>query len=153
MPIVSAAMARKKAKKNGGLEAPTSSCILLCDEVIVTHAQDKHVLQGIIGVIGVPSLPAVLGGYVAYIRLSNVYGSQKVTVQFEDAESGATLFAFDAEFPAQSDPLGVYTLIVRIRPFAVEKAGRYLFSVIYGGLPIASTPVMILQPPNQEKPQ
>lgn len=146
-------MPRRKSKKNGGVEAPTSSCILLCDDVIVTHAQDKHVLQGIIGVIGVRSLPAVLGGYVAYIRLSNVYSSQKVTVQFEEADTGTALFAFEAGFPAQSDPLGVYTLIVRIRPFAVEKVGRYLFSVIYGGVAIASTPVMIVLPPTEEKPQ
>jgi hypothetical protein len=144
-------MARKKVKKNGGVEAPTSSCILLCDDVLISQGRNKHVLQGIIGVIGVATLPAVLGGYVAYIRLSNVYGSQQVTVQLEDAETSGVLFAFDAAFPAQSDPLGVYTLVVPIRPFAVEKVGRYLFSVIYGGVPIASTPVLIIQPSAEEQ--
>ncbi len=93
------------------MEAPTSSCLLLCDDVLVSQGRQKHFLQGIIGVVGVTQLPAVIGGYVAYVRLSNVYASQKVTINFEEADTQEVLFEFEVGFPEKGDPLGVYTLV------------------------------------------
>src|SRR5438552_10287125 len=79
------AMAKRKKKSAAKLatEPPTCNCLLLCDDVLVSRRKNKHTLQGVIGAIGVRQFPAVLGVYVAYLRVSNVYGSQKITVRFE----------------------------------------------------------------------
>ena len=35
---------------------------------------------------------------------------------------------FETDMPDDSDPLGVYTLVVPIRPFQIMEPGRYIFS-------------------------
>src|SRR5256885_1084597 len=83
-----------------------------------TKGKAKHFLQGIIGAIGVLRLPAMIGGYVAYVRFSNVHGDQKVKLAFEHAGAeNDPLFEIEANFPSQSDPLGVYTLVIPVPPF------------------------------------
>ncbi len=127
-------------------EAPTCNCILLCDDVLVSQAKGKHMLNGIIGVILVGGVPAILGGYVAYIRLSNVYGPQLVTVNLKLARTDDTIFEFDVKLPKEADPLGVYTLVVPIPLFQVAELGRYTFTAWSNQLPLAQTPIMIQGP-------
>jgi hypothetical protein len=106
----------------------------------------------VIGQIGVLELPTVLGGYVAYVRFSNVHGDQKVKLTFESAAGGDPLFELEANFPSQSDPLGVYTLVIQVPPFAVQEEGRFMFLASHGGVPLAQSPVEIrlVRPPPQE---
>ncbi|HVS73159.1 MAG TPA: hypothetical protein VHQ47_18030 [Phycisphaerae bacterium] len=126
-------------------EAPTCSCLLLCDDVVISTAQDKHVLQGVIGSFGLPAVPAVAGNFVAYLRVSNVYPSQKLSVRFENASSGEVLFEFEAQFVSQKDPLEVHTLVSRIYPFEVKEFGRHILSAVYNGMPVAQTPVYVVE--------
>jgi hypothetical protein len=137
-----AAMAKRR-RARARLEAPTCNCLLLCDDVLISQGKNKHNLVGIIGGIAVRELPATLGGYVAYVRLSNVYGSQTVTISIEAADDGEAVLQFEAEFPAQADPLGVYTLVVHIPAFRIERAGRYLFNAMYNDVPFAQSPLEI----------
>ena len=126
--------------------------MLLCDDVLVSRRKNKHTLQGVIGAIGVRQFPAVLGVYVAYLRVSNVYGSQKITVRFEKTRTDQTVFEFEAQLPDQQDPLGVYTLAVDVPPFAVDEAGRYMLSALSDNLPLAQSPIIIQGPAGSEDP-
>jgi len=147
-------MAKARKKKRSEAESPTSDCLLICDDVLVSHGKDKHFLQGIIGTIIVRSLPATIGGYVAYVRLTNVYPSQSISLTFEDADSNEELFRFNANLPQKSDPLGVYTLVLKIPPFGVTHPGRYIFCARHGGVPFAQSPIRIvlLEEISDEKP-
>lgn len=136
-------MAKRKPKKKATGEPPTCNCLLLCDDVLVSQGKGKHFLQGIIGAIGVPGLPVMLGGYVAYVRLSNVYGSQEVTLQLEEAATEEVLFGMNVKLGAQTDPLGVYNLMIPVPPFVVHRAGTYLFTAVHQGMPITYTPIVI----------
>lgn len=145
-------MAKKKKRGGAGgepegqvTEAPTCSCLLLCDDVVISTAQDKHVLQGVIGSFGLPAVPAVAGNFVAYLRVSNVYPSQRLSVRFENAASGEILFEFEASFVSQKDPLEVHTLVSRILPFEVKEFGRHILSAVYNGMPVAQTPVYVVE--------
>jgi hypothetical protein len=144
-------MAKRRKKTGGGregdalTEAPTCSCLLLCDDVLIYTAQDKHVLQGVIGSFGLPAVPAMAGNFVAYLRVSNVYPSQRLSVRFENAASGEILFEFEAQFVAEKDPLEVHTLVSRIYPFEVKEFGRHILSAVYNGMPVAQTPVYVVE--------
>jgi hypothetical protein len=117
--------------------------------VLISQGKAKHFLQGIIGTIVVPALPAVIGGFVAYVRLCNVYDGQSISLTFENAGSAEILFRFDAELPARSDPLGVYTMILPIPAFEVHERGRYIFSAMHRGIPFAQSPILIVAPPEE----
>ncbi|MFI5380096.1 MAG: DUF6941 family protein [Tepidisphaerales bacterium] len=133
----------KRRKKAIGQVPPMCNCLLLCDDVLISQGKGKHFLQGVIGIVGVSSLPAMIGGYVAYIRLSDVHGSQNVTISFVNARTGEPVIETKADFPSHADPLGVYTLVIPVPAFAVNEEGRYLFMVTHDGVPIAQTPVII----------
>lgn len=143
-------MAKRRKKTRSSAEAPTCNCLLLCDDVLISQGKNKHSLMGIIGCIGARELPATLGGYVAYVRLSNLYGSQKVVLKFEHAETEEVVFQINAEFPPKSDPLGVYTLVLPIPLFVVRHPGRYLFTAVHDGVPFAFSPIEIKVPGHQE---
>src|SRR5262245_21010934 len=126
-------MGKRSTKRRPPPESPTCSCLVLCDDVVVSHGQDKHHLYGIIGALGVPSLPHIIGGFVAYARLSNVYEEQKVTVAFSHAEDDQLLWEFAAQLVNRDTPLAVHTLITRIPRFQIERAGRYVLAARHGG--------------------
>ena len=138
-------MAKKKRKQIpqiGVSVPPTCSCLLLCDDVIISHAHNKHVLQGVIGVLTVQKLPWVVGGFVVYMRLSNVHAKQTVKVKFSHGDSNDVLWELVAEV-IQQDPLQVNTLITRVPPFPLTKDGRYIVSAEHDGIPLASIPVIV----------
>lgn len=133
-------------------EPPTCNCVLLCDDVLVSHAKGKHYLQGIIGVIVVPQLPATIGGYMAYVRVSNVYGTQKLRVSLDHGGSGEHLFAMEVQLPDKQDPLGLFTVVAKLPPFEVTEEGRYMFSAWSDGVQLAQSPIKIqtFKPPKME---
>ncbi len=126
-------------------EAPTCSCALLCDDVLESK-RGKHILQGIIGAILVPQFPAPVGGYVAYIRLSNVYGSQKVMIALEDDGGTKIFFQGEVTITGSANPLDVYNVVETVPVVTIDRPGRYLFSVKYDGVSLASTPIVIQGP-------
>ncbi len=140
-------MAKKRPKKTPApQESPTCNCIMLCDDVLVSTGKHKHTLAGVIGWIAVQEFPATIGGYVAYIRISNVYGTQSVTVSLEDPND-STLLEFRADLVGDRGPLDVHTLVVPIPPFAVKKPGRYVFlAKDRDGLLLAMVPIQIQSP-------
>lgn len=137
-------MAKRTRKTK--LEAPQCNCIMLCDDVLMSAGRGKHNLMGVIGVVVIGQLPGILGGYVAYIRLSHVYGTQDIEVSFGKVD-GAPLFAFRARVGNAEGPLGVHTIVVPIPPFRVEESGRYsLAAKAPDGKLIAASPVEIVCP-------
>jgi len=137
-------MAKRRKSKSAGLESPTSDCVLLCDDVLISQGKQKHNLIGIIGTIGVMGFPAAIGGYVAYARFRNVYKGKKVSLKFTSASNDESLFELEIPFPEQSNPLGVYTIVVPIAPFVVKEAGNYLFGAYDNGIPIAVSPINVV---------
>lgn len=147
-------MAKKsKRKKAATAGTPTCNCLVLCDDVVVSHGRDKHNLMGIIGTLAFPALPAITGGFVAYVRLSNVHTQQRVTVGLEEAESEAPLWEFAAELVNRNDPLAVHTLVTKVPPFRIERPGRYLLKAKHNGVPLAQTPIIVVsaQPAGEER--
>lgn len=122
-----------------------SDCLLLCDDVIESHRTGKQSLHGIIGGITVPELPAVIGGFVAYIRFRNVYPSQEIRFVFRRASDDQEVVSFDMQSPDQSDPLNQHTLIIRIPRFTVDDTGGYIFSAEHNGTPIVATRIVVHQ--------
>jgi hypothetical protein len=128
------------------LETPFCNCLLLCDEVLQSVAAHKHILHGIIGVIRVPTVPVTVGPVVAYLRLSNLYGAQEITVRLFHPDDDEPVMEFRVQSPAQPDPLGVYTLVVPIPAFGIEKPGRYIFEASAAGHEMASSPILVVGP-------
>jgi hypothetical protein len=52
----------------------------------------------------------------------------------------------EAIFPTDTDPLGVYTLVVPVPVFKVSVGGRYIFGAYHHNIPIASSPINIIGP-------
>ncbi|GEM_PF-6577295 len=125
--------------------APTCSCLLLCDDVVVTHAHDKHNLMGIVGSIFVRELPGHVGGFVAYARTSDLHGTEEVELVIRRPSDNEPVMKIRATF--QSDtPLNVQTLVARVPPLLVEEAGRYMFSAESNGSILAQTPINVIVP-------
>jgi hypothetical protein len=133
-------MAKRRRKR---IESPTSDCLLLCDDVLNSHRTQKHNLIGVIGGISVAEFPALIGGYVAYVRLTNVYGHQSVDLMFRAADDGEPLFTATVETPEKANPLDILTLVIRTPMFTVAKSGRYIFSAEYNGVEFVSTAITI----------
>jgi hypothetical protein len=109
-------------------------------------ARGKHFLNGVISKVQVQEVPAFIGPYVAYVRLSNVYSAQRIVLSFCNAATDEELFGFEAQSPDKADPLETHTLILRIPQFAVQEIGRYIFSASHHGVPFAQCPIEIVQP-------
>lgn len=120
------------------------SCLVLCDDVVVSHGRDKHRLDGIIGAMTVPFVPHFAQGGVVYVRVSNVHQNQRLTVRLVSADDDhESLWEIEAEIVNRNEPLDVHTLVAKVPPFEVVKAGRYLLEAVFKGVPIATVPIMI----------
>lgn len=144
-------MAKKRPKATKGTaEAPTSSCLLLCDDVLMSVGKSKSILQGVVDYIAVPSVPAVVGPYVAYVRLSNVYAHAEIVLRFCHVDSDDEVFSLNARAPEGSNPLGTHTLILRLPPFPVSEVGKHTLQALHGGIAFAESPIMIVIPTAEE---
>ena len=134
-------------------EPPTSSCLLLCEDILLSPSRDKHYLHGVIGKITAPKLPATIGPFSAYVRLSNVYANQQIRIEFSHSSSNDPIFSLQALSPQVSDPLAVHTMILAIPPMKLKKPGRYIFSASHAGVPFATTAIEVLvaQGPNKRR--
>lgn len=143
-------MAKRKRHVKG--VPPTCNCIMLCDDVVVSAASNKHNLVGLINGIAVRELPAVLGGYMAYVRGTNVHGEQVIRLVLESADDEEEILAIEGKFTKETHPLSVYTVMLKLPAFKVERAGRYLFSAKHNGVPIAqmSLDIRLLRPQGDE---
>lgn len=137
------AKSRSKKKQPGIPETPTCNCILLCDDVVISQGRGKHTLQGVIGTIVVDELPKRLGGYVAYIRVQNVYDNKMLVVSLDEAATSEPVFAFQAQLPDKKAPLDLYTICVPVRPFDVRQSGLYWFMVRCDNEILAQSPITI----------
>ena len=144
-------MAKRKRVPKKQAEGPTSSCLVICDDVLLSYGKQKHFLQGVIGGILVPSLPAVIGPYVAYIRMSNVYGGQEIELDITRAGDSAEVFQIKATSPPGSDPLQTHTMILQIPPFQIMEVGRYIFSGTHGGVAFAQSVINIQAVAKEQK--
>jgi hypothetical protein len=134
----------RASSRRGPSVSPTCSCLVLCDDVIISHGRDKHQLNGIIGAMAVPFVPSVATAGVVYVRVSNVHQHQKITVRLVRADDDhEPLWAIEAEIINQNKPLDVHTLVAKVPPFLVKQAGRHVLEAMYDGVQIASVPIMI----------
>lgn len=146
-------MAKKRTRRTRKeVEPPTSSCLLICDDVLISAGRDKHTLHGVIGTIVVLECPARVGPYVAYVRLSNVYSKQEIELIFRKADDDEMVFSFKAKSPASSNPLHTHTLIVKIPQFEIPSAGRYIFTAEHGGVEFAQSRFEVKSIDQQEAP-
>jgi hypothetical protein len=144
-------MAKKKKKATRqSAEAPTSSCLLICEDVFVGAGSAKHILHGIISEIFVPALPVTIVQAVAYVRLTNVYAEQNIALSFANVGTGVELFRFNSQSPKDSNPLGTHTLILKIPPFEITETGRYIFSALHNDIAFAECPVTVKVPEQTE---
>jgi hypothetical protein len=133
----------RKPRKKDPIDVATCHCLLLCQDFIEWKATGRHELHNVVGTLRAVELPAVFGPFVAYMRLSNVYGAQTVNVSFQNADTEDVLFEFAARTHPQADPLGVVTSVVPIPPFEIPAAGRYIFQASHAGNPIAMSPITV----------
>jgi hypothetical protein len=131
----------KKRKKSDTPEVATCHCLLLCQDFVEWKATGRHELHNVVGTLLAREFPAVFGPFVAYIRLSNVYGRQTVNFSFQNADTEERLIEFDAQTHPQANPLGVVTTVVPISPFEIRTPGRYIFVASHAGTPIALSPI------------
>lgn len=138
-------MAKRHRKiKRENAESPSSACLVICDDVLVSQGKNKHILQGVIGTIVVRGVPALIGGYVAYIQLTNVYPNQEIKLCLRDEDENA-IFESEAKSPPRNvDPLAVETLILPIPFFPITSAGRYTFRAEHDGVPFAVCPITVV---------
>jgi hypothetical protein len=133
---------RKNAKKKTG-EAPTFSCILLCEDVTVSYGSDKHNLYGIVSEMFSPFLPFQTGRAVAYVRLSNFYANQRILIRFAHVETGDVIFEIPAIASKDSNPLTNHIIIAPVFPFVISRSGRYIFSALHDDIAIAECVITV----------
>jgi hypothetical protein len=143
-------MAKKKVQPSEA-EPPTSSCLLICEDILVSPSRDKHYLQGVISKIVVPKLPVTIGPLAAYVRLSNVYGSQQIEIAFSGGGEDKPIFSFVATSPPSSNPLETQTIMLGLPVIKLKKPGRHVFSASHGGVPFATTNVEVILPEKKKK--
>lgn len=136
---------KKKATKNTS-EAPTSSCLLLCEDVTVSLRNNLHTLHGVVSEMFVPRVPTMSGVGVAYIRFSNVYANQQIVLTIEHAETQKRVYIFPTQAPPDSDPLGNIVIILRIPPFEISHSGRYIFSANHNDISFAECVITVRAP-------
>lgn len=132
----------KRRKSKQVPETPTCNCLLLCEDVLESKAGRKHFLHGIVGEITVQRLPAVIGPFVAYVRVSNIYGTQDVRFELLTHE-GDPVFALTIQSPPDSHPLGHHTLVMPLERFEVRSPGRYIFQASSKGEILAQSPIVV----------
>ena len=117
-------------------EAVTCSCLLLCEEVLVSSARPRHFVQGVISGISAAGPLAPAGPLAIYARVSNVYPGARLQIRFAHGdERSDPLFRFNVAFPdagGDTDPLMMRTFILRVPPFALPAGGRYILSAWSG---------------------
>ena len=131
----------KRRNKQAVIETATCHCLLLCQDFVEWKATGKHELHNVVGTLLAREFPAVFGPFVAYVRLSNVYGEQTVNFSFQNADTEEALIEFNARTHPQANPLGVVTSVVPIPPFEIAAPGRYILVASHSGMPIAVAPV------------
>ena len=145
-------MAKKKrpvAKKIA--EAPTSSCLIFCEDVTISVGKQLHTLHGVITDMYIPQLPALTGVGVVYMRLRNVYANQQFSLRFANLDSSEVLFEFGAQSGEASDPLGNHVIILNVPPFIMPCAGRYVFSAVHGDTTFAECVINVIGSDQREK--
>jgi hypothetical protein len=143
---------RRKRISKYAVEAPTSSCLIICNDVMTGTLDGRTVINGIIDGLVLSSTPAVIGPFVAYIRFSNVYAEQKISLSFARPDDEHKVFELPLTAPKQSDPLKTHTLVIRINQFEIKESGRYIFQASHGGVAFAQSPIDIttLETPDGE---
>lgn len=131
-------------------EPPTSSCLVICEDVIRSSVRGSHTLVTVINGLSATHFPDTAGPFVAYIRLANVYPNQNLLLKFTNAATDEELFKFIAMSPQESDPLGNHTLILRIPAFEIPAAGRYVFSAVHNGVPFATSVIEVKGPESED---
>ncbi|MEK6701252.1 MAG: hypothetical protein AABZ53_03245 [Planctomycetota bacterium] len=94
--------------------------------------------------MNVPFVPHPIPGGVVYVRVSNIHQTEKLKVSLVRADDDhQPLWEIEAEIVSRNEPLDVHTLVARVPPFMVDRAGRFLLEARHKGVQIASVPVMI----------
>ena|SRR6266700_1245424 len=110
-------MAGKRKKiKRGQAEPPTVNCLLLCADVRESRKHRTHTLEDVVNVIVVPGVPVSVGGLVLYMRMSNVYGLQRVKVSWQHESDEETDYAFEIQTHPLANPLGLVTTCESLPP-------------------------------------
>ncbi len=125
------------------MEPPTSSCLLICQDVSSGIIDARHVPTGIVDRIRLGDTPAMVGPLAAYIRLSNVYPAQEISLTFARSGTDDELFRLGARSPSNSDPLETHTLVLPIPPFEIGMAGRSVFQALHAQVPFAQCAVEV----------
>lgn len=132
-------MAKRLTTHQAKTVAPTCSCLLLCEDVVESKATNKYVLEGVIEVVRSRAYPLHFGPSVAFLRLSNVHGSQQFRVRLAgDEPRSRVLVEFLATSHPEADPSGIVTTVVSLGKFLVPKPGRYSLTVSHNGQELSS---------------
>ena len=124
-------------------EPPTHSCLLICNDVVRSVRSGQNSIEGVVDRITVPDVPALVGPFVAYIRLGNVYSRQKIKFNFCHESDDKAFFNLSTMSPEDSNPLETHTLVVRIEEFEIHQGGRYLFSALHDNVAFAVCPIVV----------
>jgi len=147
-------MAKRKKPIKPPEEAPTSSCVLLCQDVTISVVAGMHTLHGVVSEMHAPSLPITAGAGVVYVRFSNWYSSQEIILRFMHIETEEVVFQLGARSPAGSNPLADNPIIIRIPPFVLTRAGRYSLGALHHDLVVAESVITVfgLDETTEERP-
>lgn len=124
-------MAKRRSRaKAAAPETPTCHCLLICDDVLESKARRKLTLVGVVDGVLATKFPALVGGFVVYARLSNIYGDQKVYLEIGRADETGPKLQCPAIVKAR-DPLGVATIITTVPAIPVDRPGRFMLSLMW----------------------
>ena len=122
---------------------PTVLAMLLCDTIITDAKSQKKTLVGIFDWFTFPKLPAGLGGFSVYARLTDAEGLYIFKLRFVRLEDDKLLAeAFTDELEAK-DRFGFVDLALAVPILAFERAGRYEFQLYANDVYVGRTTVTV----------
>lgn len=120
---------------------PTVLAALLCDMIITDAATSKKTLVGIFDSFNLPGLPAQVGGFSLYARLTDAEGKYTFRVRFVRLEDDKVLAEATTNEIEATERLGFCDLAMRLPPLPLERAGRYEFQLYANDVYIGRTTV------------
>ena len=104
---------------------PTVLAMLLCDQIITDATSKKKTLVGIFDRIVVSAMPAKIGNFYLYARITDAEGGYTLSIRIVRLADEKIMVYAETEEKAVKDRLAFADLAVAIPPFGIDQAGRY----------------------------
>src|SRR3990172_6809166 len=108
---------------------PAIRAILMCDTVIQEAGTGKKTLVGVFDRFVFPNVPAQIGGFTFFARITDLNGSYSFRIDVVDLREDKKLARIETNEFTHDDPLGSMDLVLPIPPIRFINFGKHEFQL------------------------